>query len=172
MITAPYELEPLDLAAPMRSKPFKVLPEWLDYNGHMNMGYYLIAFDHGTVPLFRNLGLDDEYTARKIGMYFALECHINYVSELLEGADFETSIQILDHDSKRIHTITTMHPVGSNSVVSTCEIMWVNVDYHSRKTADLPPWAMERLELMAAEHKKLPRPDTAGRQIGIRRKPA
>ena len=23
----------------------EVQPEWIDYNGHMNMGYYLVAFD-------------------------------------------------------------------------------------------------------------------------------
>ncbi|MGB1147930.1 MAG: thioesterase family protein, partial [Alphaproteobacteria bacterium] len=25
----------------------RVLPEWIDYNGHMNVAYYLVAFDTG-----------------------------------------------------------------------------------------------------------------------------
>jgi acyl-CoA thioester hydrolase len=170
VITAPYSLEPLNLEAPLKSGKLFVPAEWLDYNGHMNMGYYLVAFDRGTGPLFDQLGLGAEYTSREIGMYFALESHLNFLNELKQGDEFFTAIQILDHDHKRIHTMTSMHSGANDGLVATCEIMWINVDYHTRKTADLPEWALARLELLAAEHYQLPRPATAGKRIGIRRK--
>ena len=170
MATAPYTLPPLNLAAPLRNEKLFVPAEWLDYNGHMNMGYYLIAFDRGTFSLFDQLGLGDEYTSREIGMYFALESHIKFLGELKQGDEFFTTIQILDHDHKRIHTMTSMHSGADERLVATGEIMWVNVDFRSRRTAELPEWAMERLRQIAAEHYQLPRPATAGNKIGIRRK--
>jgi acyl-CoA thioester hydrolase len=170
MDTAPYSLAPLNLEAPLKSEKLFVPADWLDYNGHMNMGYYLIAFDRGTGPLFDQLGLGEEYTSSKIGMYFALESHLNFLDELRHGDEFFTTIQILDHDRKRIHTMTSMRSGADDRLVATCEIMWINVDYHSRKTAALPEWALERLGLLAAKHYQLPRPATAGAKIGIRRK--
>lgn len=29
-----------------------VKPEWIDYNGHMNVGYYHVAFDDASTPFF------------------------------------------------------------------------------------------------------------------------
>ena len=30
----------------------EVLPEWIDYNGHMNLAYYIVLFDQATDALF------------------------------------------------------------------------------------------------------------------------
>ena len=32
---------------PFRTKNQTVLAEWIDYNGHMNVAYYTLAFDKG-----------------------------------------------------------------------------------------------------------------------------
>ena len=37
-----------DLAAPFDSHRDVVRPEWIDHNGHMNVGYYLVVFDFAT----------------------------------------------------------------------------------------------------------------------------
>src|SRR5690242_2796218 len=37
----------------------KVEPAWIDYNGHMNVGYYVVAFDKGTDGLLDRLGLGE-----------------------------------------------------------------------------------------------------------------
>ncbi len=29
-----------------------VLPEWIDHNGHMNAGYYMVAFDDATIAIY------------------------------------------------------------------------------------------------------------------------
>ena len=33
------------LSSPYRTKNQTVLSEWIDYNGHMNVAYYTLAFD-------------------------------------------------------------------------------------------------------------------------------
>ncbi|MFI5326964.1 MAG: thioesterase family protein, partial [Candidatus Rokuibacteriota bacterium] len=35
-----------------------VRPEWIDNNGHMNMGYYVVVFDLATDEWMRRIGLD------------------------------------------------------------------------------------------------------------------
>ncbi|MEM7278404.1 MAG: thioesterase family protein, partial [Pseudomonadota bacterium] len=38
-----------------------VLPEWIDFNGHMNVAYYVLAFDLAIDGLWLQLGLTEEY---------------------------------------------------------------------------------------------------------------
>ena len=40
----------------------EVKKEWIDANGHMNVGHYLSAFDDGSCPMFDELGLGWDYT--------------------------------------------------------------------------------------------------------------
>jgi acyl-CoA thioesterase FadM len=47
-----------DIAAPFDEYRDVVRPEWIDNNGHMNMGYYLVVFDFATDAFFPWVGLD------------------------------------------------------------------------------------------------------------------
>lgn len=169
MRNAPYPLEELNRSAPFDVHRAMVLPEWADWNGHMNVGYYVVAFDRGTTPLCQQIGISQEYTIGKIGMYFILECHVNYLHELKVGEEFGISTQILDHDYKRLHLFHEMYKPSDRQVVATNELMLINIDYSSRRSAPWPPWAADRVEIMAAEHSRLPRPKLAGSIIGIPR---
>lgn len=62
-----------------------VKPEWIDHNGHMNVAFYLVAFDDSIGSLFRFLGLDRKYReSHKVATYCG-DFHIRYVRELHEG---------------------------------------------------------------------------------------
>jgi len=39
----------------------EVKPEWIDYNGHMNVAYYVLAFDHAIDDFYGRLGLGEAY---------------------------------------------------------------------------------------------------------------
>ena len=39
----------------------RVDSEWIDYNGHMNVAYYHLAFDRATERLLERIGLGEEY---------------------------------------------------------------------------------------------------------------
>ena len=97
----------LDLGAPLDRHRATVQKEWIDWNGHMNVGYYVVAFDKATDALCEQFGCSWEYTRDKIGMTFVLEAHVTYDREVKEGDPLRITTQILDHDAKRIHYI---HP--------------------------------------------------------------
>src|SRR5207237_2266774 len=51
----PYAVpEPRAMSIPAPYERFEgeVLPEWIDYNGHMNLAYYTVLFDYATDLLF------------------------------------------------------------------------------------------------------------------------
>ena len=170
MTSAPYPLPDLDLGAPLDRHRATVLPEWIDGNGHMNVGYYVVAFDKATDTLCNQFGCSWEYTREKIGMTFVLEALVTYDREVKEGDPLRITSQILDHDAKRLHFIHAMYHADEGYLAATNELMMMNIDYETRRSAPWPEWAMERLGRMAASHKKLPVPAQAGRLIGIKRK--
>jgi acyl-CoA thioester hydrolase len=170
MKSPPYPLIELDLSAPFDRHRATVLPEWIDWNGHMNVGYYVVAFDKATDVLCEQFGCSWDYTRCEIGMTFVLEAHVTYEQEVKQGDPLRITTQILDHDAKRLHYIHAMFHAGEGYLAATNELMLMNIDYASRRSAAWPDFAMERIEKMAAVHATLPRPAQAGRLIGIRRK--
>lgn len=160
----------LDLAAPLDRHRATVLPEWIDWNGHMNVGFYVVAFDKATDTLCAQIGCTWEYTREKIGMTFVLEAHITYDREVKEGDPLRITSQILDHDAKRLHFIHAMYHANEGYLAATNELMLMHIDYESRRSAPWPDFARERIEQLSAAHGKLPVPRQAGRVIGIRKK--
>ncbi|HEX6843297.1 MAG TPA: thioesterase family protein, partial [Stellaceae bacterium] len=81
----PYPLPELDLAAPLDRHRAEVRADWIDANGHMNVGYYVVAFDHATDTLCDQLGIGWSYVEHRLGMVFVLEAHVTYDREVHAG---------------------------------------------------------------------------------------
>jgi len=72
-------------AAPLRLWREAIRPEWIDYNGHMNVAYYTLVFDHGVDAFFDHVGLGRAYREAGTGTTFAVEQHITYNREVVAG---------------------------------------------------------------------------------------
>ena len=53
---------------PIKGWSEKILPEWTDYNRHMNVGYYTLIFDHGVDVFLKKLGLVEIIGRRVLGV--------------------------------------------------------------------------------------------------------
>lgn len=156
--------------APIRTRTRTVPAEWIDYNGHMNVAYYVMAIDTSLDEVFDMLGLGEELVrAHRMGP-MALVNQIHYVDELLEGQEFACDFQLLDADHKRLHLFVTMHHLAKGTVAATYEGLSMNVDLEARRSANYPEDCLARVNALKAAHAGLPRPDLAGAEIGIRRK--
>lgn len=158
--------------APIRSRARRVPPEWIDYNGHMNVAYYTMAFDQAVDEVLEEwLGVGVSFVRDSRMGPMALQTQIHYLDELVEDAEFACDFQLLDADPKRIHFFLTMINLASSAEAATYESLTMNVDLAARRSAPYPDWAQARIEAMRAAHAVLPRPKLAGNPLGIRRKP-
>lgn len=167
-----YEMPELVTRAPFDLHRSSVVPEWVDWNGHMNVAYYIMAFDQAGGAFMRNMGLGRNYVNNKLGMTFVLETHITYDREVREGAPLAFKTQLLDRDAKRIHVFHEMYHAEQGYLASTSESIVMNIDYATRKSGPWPDQAAERLEKIWTVHKELPKPAKSGRIIGLKKKPA
>jgi acyl-CoA thioester hydrolase len=79
------------------------------------------------------------------------------------------SLHLLDHDEKRFHFYQELRHVDG-WLSATCENLTLHVDMNGPKVCPMPPDILANIEAMRAEHSILPRPERAGRSIGIKRK--
>lgn len=160
-------------AAPFWSDWREVPSHWLDYNGHMNVAYYTMAFDNAVDQLLeQELGIGESHVkAAKTGPY-ALQANYRYLDELLLGEEFRISAQLIDRDFKRLHIYLEMFKEAGTPAAS-CEVFLINVDHNTRRSTQYPDWAITRLDTMLESHDAtLVRPDALGQKIAIRRKSA
>ncbi len=144
--------------------------DWIDYNGHMNVAYYVLVFDNATDALLDYLGMDEAYRSRTGFTTYVLETHVTYDRELKENDAVRVETQLLDFDPKRLHYFSRMFNDSEGFLAATTEIMLMHIDSQGPKAAAMPGPVLERVEAVMAAHRTLPRPREAGRVIGIRRK--
>ncbi|MFK7943083.1 MAG: thioesterase family protein [Paracoccaceae bacterium] len=157
-------------AAPIRTSTQKVPHEWIDYNGHMNVAYYVMAIDRALDEVFDMLGLGEDLVKMHRMGPMALQAQIHYRDELLEGQEFACDVQLLDADHKRIHLFLTMQHLDKGTEAATWEALSINVDLDARRSAPYPPDCLARVEALMAAHATLPRPALAGAYLGLRRR--
>jgi acyl-CoA thioester hydrolase len=158
-------------AAPIRTRSRRVPPEWIDYNGHMNVAYYTMAFDNALDEILdERLGIGEALVREERMGPMALQTQIHYLGELLEGTEFACDLQILDADAKRIHFFVTMINLETGEPAATYESLTMNVDLEARRSTPYPDRARERIDRLHALHATLARPSLAGNPLGIRRK--
>ena len=156
-------------AAPLVLHRETVDPAWIDYNGHMNLAYYVLAFDHATDAFFDYIGLGEAYLKDNNCSTFTLEAHVTYDRELMAGDPMRFETQLLDHDAKRLHYMHMMYHGEEGYLASTNELISLHVDMTQRRSAPMPQSVIERLDQVAAAHSALPRPPQAGRVISLGR---
>src|SRR5258708_30204652 len=156
-VTLTYDMPELVTAAPLDIHRSTVRPEWVDWNGHMNVAYYVTAFDQASGAFMRNMGLGRSYVENKLGMTFVLEMHITYDRELREGAPMLFKTQLLDCDAKRVHLFHEMFHADEGYLAATHETIVMNIEYATRKPRPFPAQAAERLARRWPIHQKIPR---------------
>lgn len=158
------------IPTPFESPVFPVRPEWIDHNGHMNVAYYLLAFDESVWPLFHFLGLTREYRRENRAGTFVGDYHIRYVRELMEGQPVRVTHQLVDADAKRVHFCQAMYHADEGWLAAQSEVISLHVDMRTRRVAPMPATMVEHVARVVSAHAALPRPDNLGRTIGIRRR--
>ncbi|MCO5091927.1 thioesterase family protein [Bosea sp. (in: a-proteobacteria)] len=158
--------------APFVSSTMRVEPQWIDYNGHLNMAYYHVLFDRAVDELLSLVGLSRDYVETRRASVFAVECHVLYRRELTESDLVRVTAQLIAFDDKRLHLYLEMRHANEGWLAATSENLSLHVDMVHRKVTPFPPDILANLALMKAAHSMMPLPATVGRITGMPKRSA
>ncbi len=154
-------------ATPLITYQTPIIADWVDYNGHLRDAFYLLIFSYATDALMDHLGLDSSGREASGNSLFTLECHLNYLHEVKQGARVEVRTQLLGHDRKRLHLYHSLHLAGTEEALAASEQMLLHVDLTGPRSAPFSPAVLAKVEALGAAHRQLPTPACVGRVIGL-----
>ena len=147
--------------------PFEeVRAEWIDFNGHLNMAYYNVLFDHAVDHLLAMLGCGEDYLRGRAMSLFTAEAHVCYLRELKAGDRARSTLQLVAHDEKRIRLYQELfHEDGWLS--ATSETLLLHIDMKGLKVTPFPPDIAAAVGALAEAHRTMDRPKRASRAITL-----
>lgn len=155
------------IQAPFVSTGLEVLPEWIDFNGHMNIAYYVAAFDRAFDQVYREFGFEPEMMRRHNASNFTSELHITYQRELMQGDPIRVTTQLLGFDAKRLHFVQCMYHAREGYLAATLEWLLLHIDMTARRVAAMPEALQRRLAQVLEAHRAVPVPPEVGRKIAL-----
>ena len=125
----------------------KIIKDWTDYNGHMNVAYYVLIFDQfGSEVLLTNFKMGEHSAKNTKKSTMVVESHITYNQEVKEGDIVDVNLIYFDHDKKRLQYKLEMIHKEKKYLASTIEVLALYVDLKERKVAEFEE---EKVKLMA-----------------------
>ena len=126
-------------------KTEKIIKEWTDYNGHLNVAYYVYVFDIAADIMLNNFKMGGESAKKDKKSTFVVEMHTNYNQEVKLGEEVETQLAYIDHDKKRIQYKLSMFHKEKKYLTATNEVLSLYVNLNQRKVAEFDP---DRVKIM------------------------
>lgn len=159
--------DPPRAAAPFVASVMQIEPQWIDYNGHLNMAYYNVIMDRSIDELFAALGMGPDYLRDRNCSSMTAECHIRYIREVHEGDPVQCTIYLIAADEKRLHTFEEMRHATEGWLSATSENMTLHIDMATRRVAPFPPDIAARIAAVMEGHSGVARPEGIGRSIAM-----
>ena len=131
---------------PINLSTQKILKDWIDYNNHMNVSYYLLIFDKYGADILNDVFKMGEHSAKTTGKStMIVESHITYNQEIQVDDQVEVNLLYFDHDKKRLQYKMEMVHKEKKYLASTIEVLALYVDLNSRKVSE---FETEKIQIM------------------------
>ena len=124
----------------------KIVKDWIDYNNHMNVTYYLLIFDKFGADVLNDTFKMGELSAKTTGKStMIVESNITYNQELKIDDVVNVNLVYFDHDKKRLQYKMEMVHKEKNFLASTIEVLALYVDLNTRKVSE---FELEKVSIM------------------------
>tara|TARA_B100000945_G_scaffold158463_1_gene127288 strand:- start:149 stop:619 length:471 start_codon:yes stop_codon:yes gene_type:complete len=124
----------------------KIIKDWIDYNDHMNVSYYLLIFDKYGADTLNNIFKMGEHSAKTTKKStMMVESHITYNQELILNDEVDINLVYFNHDKKRLQYKMEMIHKEKKYLASTIEVLALYVDLNERKVAEFEE---EKIKIM------------------------
>ena len=127
----------------LRTEP--VIAAWTDYNGHMNLAFYIHLFDQGWDVLLDKFQMGGNSAKIERRSTFAVESHTKYIKEVKQGDEVDINLLFLDRDKKRMIYQLEIFSKTGNYRAATTEVCSLYVNLETRRVTEIEE---KKLELM------------------------
>ena len=114
----------------------KIINDWTDYNGHMNLAFYILVFDKGAENILSKFKMGEQSAKTTKKSTMAVESHTTYNNEVKENEEVEIHLSYFNHDKKRLHYKLEMYEKSKNILSATTEVLSLYIDLNIRKVAE------------------------------------
>lgn len=126
-------------------KSFRVKEEWVDYNDHMNMAYYVLVFDQALEVALEKLKMGESAARDLNRSTMVVETNTKYLNEVKEGEKVNINVTYFDHDKKRLHLKMEMISQKTNKLSASMEWISLYIDLSKRKVTE---FEQEKVKIM------------------------
>ena len=129
----------------MLLKSFSVKQEWVDYNDHMNMAYYVLIFDQALELALEKFKMGESAAKDLNRSTMVVETNTKYLREVKQGEEIDIHMTYFDHDKKRLHIKMEMIKKSEKKISANIEWIALYIDLSHRKVTDFEE---DKLKLM------------------------
>ena len=150
--------------SPLATYRIRVGEGWIDYNGHMNEGYYGVAFGDATDAYLMQRGFDEAYRRDVGGTFYTVETHIRFLRELKSGDPLLFRTTVLGVDARKLHLFHTMVHEDAAYEAATQEVFLLHVSLDDVAVTPMAPVLLAAIEHDRDAHQDL-YPEGVGNSI-------
>jgi acyl-CoA thioester hydrolase len=121
---------------PVYLKSQKIIKEWVDYNNHLNMAYYVLIFDQACEVILEKFKMGADSAKNDQRSTMVVETNTKYISEVKEGDEVDIMLTFLDHDKKRLHLKLEIIEKKTKKISASIEWLSLYVNLETRKVTE------------------------------------
>lgn len=125
-------------------------PAWIDYNGHLRDGYYVLIASASIDALMDDLGMDRDYRSGTQCTLYTLEVHVRYLREIRSDARLCIDRYPAGFDAKRLRLLLALRPADAAGIAAVVDVMLMHV--HQGADVRGTPFPADINQRLAAWH--------------------
>ena len=117
-------------------KSQKIIKEWVDYNNHLNMAYYVLIFDQALEVMLEKFKMGANSAKKNQRSTMVVETNTKYISEVKENDEVDIMLTFFDHDKKRLHLKLEIIEKKTKKISASIEWLSLYVNLETRKVTE------------------------------------
>ena len=126
-------------------KSQKIIKEWVDYNNHLNMVYYILIFDSACEVMLEKFDMGSNSAKTKKRSAIVVETNTKYINEVKEDDEVDIILTFLDYDKKRLHLKIEIVDKDTKKISASIESLWLYLNLETRKITE---FESEKIKIM------------------------
>ena len=131
------------MSVPLNSKI--IIKDWIDYNGHMNLSYYILVFDMGAEVILSKFKMGEQAAKTTKRSTMVVETNTKYIREVKQEDEVDIILTFFDHDKKRLHLKLEMIEKKTKKISASIEWLSLYINLEARKVTE---FENEKIKIM------------------------